>query len=57
VTLKVGDQEVTRPVGPEDQSVDITLDLTAGSTTLQTWMRDEQGKDLAGVYYVDVEKL
>lgn len=57
VTLKVGDQEVTRPVGPEDQSVDITLDLIAGSTTLQTWMRDEQGKDLAGVYYVDVEKL
>lgn len=57
VTLNIGDQEVTRPVGPEDRAVDITLDLPAGSTTLQTWMRDGEGKDLAGVYYVDVEKL
>jgi len=57
VALKIGEQEIRRTVSAEDRAVVIPLELSAGSTILQTWMRDDRGKDLAGVYYVDVEKL
>jgi arylsulfatase len=53
--LKVGDVDESKPVGPEDRGVTLTLPLKAGTRTrLQTWFYDADGKELCGAYFAYV---
>jgi hypothetical protein len=55
--LRVGDQLVEARVAANASAVRFTLVLPAGRTTMQTWLLDPTGKELAGAYYVTVERL
>jgi hypothetical protein len=53
----VGDLERRAKVDPESRSVRFEMPLPAGRTTLQTWLDDENGGQIAGAYHVTVERL
>jgi arylsulfatase len=54
--LRVGDFDAKRAVAAEDQAVVFETTLPAGRTKLQTWFLDAEGKEIAGAYYVYVER-
>jgi arylsulfatase len=54
--LRVGDQWVEARVAANVSAVRFTLVLPAGRTTMQTWLLDATGKEIAGAYYVTVER-
>jgi hypothetical protein len=63
-TLRVADQEVKGPVDAEDQSVSFDLDIKAGDTDVQTWIKGMvEGEDrtipayFLEVAWLDPEKL
>ncbi|MCX7015630.1 MAG: sulfatase-like hydrolase/transferase, partial [Candidatus Sumerlaeota bacterium] len=55
--LRVGDTEVETPVGEGDQAAVFRMQLSRGQTTVRTSFRDAQGKELAGAFYVYVERI
>jgi len=55
--LRVGDQRVEARAAANASQVRFTLVLPAGGTTMQTWLLDPSGKEIAGAYYVTVERL
>ncbi|MBL9201032.1 MAG: arylsulfatase, partial [Opitutaceae bacterium] len=55
--LRVGSFDAIREVREADQAVTFTTRLTPGRTQLQTWFLDAEGKEIAGAYYVYVERL
>ncbi len=55
VRLAIGGFDQTRPVGPGDKEVAFTLPLRAGTrTTMQSWLLDVSGRELAGAYFAYV---
>ena len=55
--LRVGDFDARRPVAESDAAVVFTTTLKPGRTKLQTWFLDAAGQEIAGAYYVYVERL
>ena len=55
--LRVAGRVMRKPVGPEDREAVFTMNLNYGRTTMQTWFYDEDGREIAGAYYVYVERL
>ncbi len=55
--LRVGNQEMTKPVSGNELEIEFEADLAAGDAQLQTWFYDAAGELLAGAYYVEVERL
>ena len=55
--LKIGEQRRRAGVGTEDKSVNFAVRLSRGATTLQTWFRDADGREIAGAYFVYVRAL
>jgi arylsulfatase A-like enzyme len=49
----IGDQEQTKVIEPDMKGVNFTFNLKAGTTHLQTFLRDNEGLEL-GAYYVYV---
>ncbi|MBW8034695.1 MAG: arylsulfatase [Planctomycetes bacterium] len=54
--LIINDFDETVDTKPEDSVVKFTVDLKAGNTRLQTYLMDENGKDLCGAMYVKVTR-
>ncbi|MBI5768296.1 MAG: arylsulfatase [Verrucomicrobia bacterium] len=54
--LRVGGFDERQKVSANDQAVVFTAKLPAGRTKLQTWFLDAEGKEIAGAYYVYVER-
>jgi arylsulfatase A-like enzyme len=56
IKIRFGEQEQTRPVGPEDKSVLFTLDLSEGEADLQTWFTDSAGASF-GAFYIYINRI
>lgn len=54
--LKVGDTDQTQPVDPSADCARFHVSLPAGRTSLQTWFLDGAGTEIAGAYYVHVDR-
>ena len=54
--IKIGTIEKELSVSLEAKQVEFIIELPAGSTQLQTWFLDDQGRS-RGAYYVEVERL
>lgn len=54
--VRVGSIETVRPVGPGDEAAVFRVWLSAGPTTLQTWLDDASGGELCGAYYAYVSR-
>lgn len=54
--LRIGDKEWTQDVEDGDKAVRFAVPLKAGYTQAQTWFYDAEGNQLAGAYYVYVER-
>jgi len=54
--LRIGDLELTKPVGKEDRAIVLRTRLKPGKTTLQTWFVDEESGQSRGAYYVYVTR-
>jgi hypothetical protein len=52
----VGSIETVRPVEPGDEAAVFRVWLSAGPTTLQTWLDDASGRELCGAYYAYVSR-
>lgn len=57
VRLRIGDQSREAKTSVSDTSAHFTLMLPTGRTTLQTWLLDAADHEIAGAYYVTVERL
>ncbi len=55
--LQVGSDEQTKPVPEEADSVTFETAIERGSTQIKSWWKDDQGKPLAGAYYLTAELL
>lgn len=55
--LRIGTQDRSMPVVPNQKAATFTLRLAAGKTTLQTWFYDASDKELCGAFYVYVHRL
>lgn len=54
--LRVGPFDASRAVGENDDAVVFTLALLPGRTKLQTWFLDAAGTEIAGAYFVYMER-
>jgi arylsulfatase A-like enzyme len=55
--LRIGEVDVSKPVGPEDKEVVFTVTLRARATPeMQTWFSDSGGKELCGAYFAYVAR-
>jgi len=55
--IKIGDTSESVNIEPEETFAKFKLDLKEGPTILQTWLTDEQTKNVRGAYYVEVKRL
>ncbi|MCP5110758.1 MAG: arylsulfatase, partial [bacterium] len=55
--ISVGDFHASADAAKNATELTFQTALQAGETTLQTWFHDSDGKELAGAYYVWVERL
>jgi arylsulfatase A-like enzyme len=55
--MKINRFDETKSVASGDKSVSFTVPLKAGKTRLQTWLYDNDGKELCGAYYVRANRL
>ena len=55
--LKVGNADVTKPVGKDAEGVSFEVKLNRGHAEMQTWFMGEGIKKSLGAYYVYVKKL
>lgn len=53
--LRVGNFDQSQGVPNDARESRFTMQLPKGSTTLQTWFMDAQGKEICGAYYVEVQ--
>jgi hypothetical protein len=51
--LRIGKFDERQPIGPKTRSVTFHVDLPAGSTRLETWLKAKDGKS-CGAYYVEL---
>ena len=52
--LKIGQVDVSKPVGPNDKAATFNVRLNAGKAMLQTWFYDSEEQELCGAFYVEV---
>jgi hypothetical protein len=52
--MKIGAIDLSKPVAATDKAACFQVRLSVGSTQLQTWFFDAQGKELCGAFYVEV---
>jgi hypothetical protein len=57
VVLSIEGVEQRAAVTPEDTGASFRVRLGKGASRLQGWLRDAQGQDLCGAYYVQVTRL
>lgn len=57
VRLRVGDFSEERKTAPDDTAAIFRARLPAGRTRLQTWLLDDEQREIAGAYYVYVRRL
>jgi arylsulfatase len=55
--LKFGERRERKPVASTDKAATFKLALKRGPTEAQTWLRDADGQEIAGAYYVYVRRL
>jgi hypothetical protein len=56
--LKIGEKELTSETSPKEFSANFTVSLKKGDKPrLQSWLYDENGKDLGGAYFVYITKI
>jgi arylsulfatase len=55
--LKIGDIDQTINTSPGQTEAKLTLELKAGTTKIETWFLDKNGKSLCSAYYARVELL
>jgi arylsulfatase A-like enzyme len=56
--LKLGEKEETTKTAPTEFSADFTVGLKKGDKPrLQSWLYDQNGKDLGGAYFVYITKV
>ena len=55
--LKIGAVHRQKPVASDDTVVTFPVTLPRGPVSLQTWFRDDAGREIAGAYYVSVRAL
>ena len=55
--IKVGATSESINIEAEETYAKFELDLKEGPTILQTWLTDEQTKNVRGAYYVEVKRL
>jgi arylsulfatase A-like enzyme len=55
--LQVGRIEQTMKIDPHGQSVTFTMPCTAGPAHIRSWWIDDKGNQLAGAYFLSVERL
>jgi len=53
--IEINGLEFVKEVRPGSQSVKFTIRLNAGKTTLQTWLKDDQGEQ-RGAYYAYIKR-
>ena len=56
-SIRIADHQAKAAADNSGRFVEFELDLQPGPTQLQTWMRDADGNELCGAYYVYVERL
>lgn len=54
--LRAGKIEAARTVAADDEAAIFRVWLSAGPTTLQTWLDDDSGRELCGAYYAYVSR-
>lgn len=57
VRLVVGATDATKKVTSMDKAASFTTTLPAGRTTMQGWLLDANGKELAGAYFAYVRRM
>jgi hypothetical protein len=55
--LRAGDEEQTQRVPKGATHVTFRMALTRGATQAKSWWYDEEGRRLAGAYYLTAERL
>ena len=55
--LQVGRSEQTLPVPPDATAQSFQMAVERGPATIKSWWHDEQGNQLAGAYYLTIERL
>lgn len=57
VRLKLDGFDETRPAAETDTSITFALQLKAGTkTTMQSWLLDQNGRELSGAYFAEVRR-
>ena len=54
---RIGEFDQSIPVAAADKAALFHMPLQAGTTTLQTWFYDKDGKEISGAFYVDVRRM
>ena len=57
VWLQAGHSEQTLPVPPDATAQSFQMAVERGPATVKSWWHDEQGNQLAGAYYLTIERL
>ncbi|MEM6689629.1 MAG: sulfatase-like hydrolase/transferase [Planctomycetota bacterium] len=55
--MRLGDFDEKANVDPDGKGVTFTAEVDKGPIELQTWLLDAEGQEIAGAYYVDLERL
>ena len=55
--LRIGEQDLDKPVGNQDKAAAFRLRLPQGRTDLKTWFYDKAGEEICGAYYVIAHRL
>jgi uncharacterized sulfatase len=55
--LSIGDQEMSKKIGPHETAVTFEMDLPKGHALLQSWLTDAKTGSGRGAYFVRVEFL
>ena len=55
--LKIGDSEEEKAITPDASGATFIMGIDRGPTEIKSWWRDGDGNNLAGAYYLTVERL
>ena len=55
--LQVGRSERTLPVAPDASAQSFQMEVERGPATVKSWWHDQEGEQLAGAYYLTIERL
>ncbi|WP_425398439.1 arylsulfatase [Aeoliella sp.] len=55
--IRIGETELEQTADPSAAAIEFQVKLPAGPTSLQTWLTDPEGKEIAGAFYANVERV